>query len=96
MSYSIDLRLYVVNPVRPGGRRIESSCIYQVSWWGVNDWCQRADLLPKRPRPVLKNDWQELEPDIPANPDQLLAEPADQLGVWPNAIWCACRQVKTT
>ena len=51
---------------------------------------------PKGPRPVLKNDWQELEPDIPVNPDQLLAEPADQLGVWPNAIWCACRQMKTT
>jgi len=42
----------------------------------------RADLSPKSPlgRP-RKIDWQELETDIPADLDQLLFEPADQLGV---------------
>ena len=59
---------------------------------GVNGQIYRQKP-PGQPRKI---DQQELEPDIPANPDQLLAEPADQLGVWPNAIWCACRQVKTT
>ena len=52
-----------------------------------------AQKSPGRPRKI---DWQELEPDIPANPSQLLRKPAHQLGVWPNAIRYACRQMKTT
>jgi len=50
-----------------------------------------AQKSPGRPRKI---DWQELEPDIPANPSQLLRKPAHQLGVWPNAIRYACRQMK--
>jgi len=38
-----------------GGRKIEASRIYQVSWWSVNDWCQWADLSPKAPGPAKKN-----------------------------------------
>ena len=49
MSYSIGLRLRVVNHVRPRGQKIEASRIYQVRWWSVNDWCQRADLSSRSP-----------------------------------------------
>ena len=97
MSCSIDLRPRVVNHVRSEGNKIEDSRIYKVSLWCVNEWCKRADLWPKSPpgRP-RKIDWQELEPDIQANPDKLLRERAHELGVWPNAIWSACRQIKIT
>ena len=97
MSYSIDLCPRVVNHVRSEGNKIEDSRMYKVSLWCVNEWCKRADLWPKSPpgRP-RKIDWQELEPDIQANPDKLLRERAHELGVWQNAIWSACRQIKIT
>ena len=31
-----------------------------------------------------------------ANPDKPLRTPTHELGVWPNAIWYACRQMKIT
>ena len=97
MSYSMDLRQRVVNHVRSRGYKIEASRIYKVGLWCVNDSCKRADLSPKSPpgRP-RKIDWQELEPDIQANPDKLLRTPTHELGVWPNAIWYDCRQMKIT
>lgn len=97
MAYSVDLRKRVVEFVLSGGSKAEASRRYQISLWCVNDWCSRTSLEPTtspgRPR---KMDWCTLKIDIQKNPDKLLRERAQEFGVWTNAIWYACGQMKVT
>ena len=95
MSYSLDLRHRVVSYVRSGGSKSAAHRLFKVSLWCVNDWCTRTDLTTHRSkgRP-RKIDWKALEADILNHPDKLLRERAVEFGVWPNAIWYACRRLK--
>ena len=97
MAYSLDLRNRVVAYVRSGGSKASAHRIFNVSMWCVNDWCNREDLNPAaskgRPRRL---DWTALSADIAKHPDKLLRERAAEFGVWPNAIWYACRALKQT
>lgn len=97
MAYSLDLRQRVVDFVLSGGSKTEASRRYQISLWCVNDWCSRKSLEPIKPsgRP-REMDWSALQQDIQKNPDKLLRERAEEFGVWTNAIWYACGQMKVT
>lgn len=97
MAYSLDLRKRVVDFVLSGGSKAEARRRYQISLWCVNDWCSRNFLEPTKPpgRP-RKMDWSALKIDIQKNPDKLLRERAQEFGVWTNAIWYACGQMKVT
>jgi len=97
VAYSLDLRKRVVDFVSSGGSKSEASRRYEVSLWCVKDWCSRASLEPIKPpgRP-RQIDWITLKQDIQNNPDKLLRERADELGVWINSIWYACKQMNIT
>jgi transposase len=97
MPYSLDLRKRVVSYIRSGGSKASAHRIFKVSMWCVNDWSKREDLnpIPSKGRP-RKIDWVALNADIEKYPDKLLRERAAEFGVWPNAIWYACRVLKQT
>lgn len=98
MAYSLDLRQRVVDFVHSGGSKAEAHRRFKVSLWCVNDWSKRKDLQAQRPkgRPRRKLDWEALKADIEKYPDKLLRERANEFGVWPNAIWYACRRLNIT
>ena len=94
MSYSLDLRKRVVEFVQAGGSKADSSRMFSVSLWCVNEWCKRYSLKPISPpgRPRNKLDWDALKKDIQDHPDRLLREHAKKYGVRINSIWHACKK----
>ena len=49
MSYSLDLRKRLVEFVQAGGSKADSSRMFSVSLWCVNEWCKRDSLKPISP-----------------------------------------------
>jgi transposase len=94
MTYSIDLRTWVVDFVQEDGSQAEASRRYEVSLWYVNDWCQRDETNPKQQLGrKRKLDWEALLRHIQEFPDTLLRERAQYFGVHNSAISYANRQL---
>ena len=97
MTYSLDLRKRVVDFVNEGGSKAEASRRFEVSLWGVDDWCKREDLAPKvhslRQRKI---DKEALRRHVQQYRDALLRERAELFGVRINAVWSMMRKMKLT
>ena len=97
MTYSIDLRIRVVEFVTDGGSKAEASRQYRISLWCVNDWCKREELTPQAQQgKKRKLDWEALSRHIQEDPDALIRERAQHFEVHNNAFWYASRQMKRT
>lgn len=94
MSYSIDLRVRVVDYVRNGGLRSEASRLFGVDRKSIYNWLQRDDLSPKshgsRHRKLNK---QALADHVRDFPDALLRERAAHFNVSVPSLWAALRKM---
>lgn len=90
MTYSLDFRMRVISEIKEGKSRAETCRLYKISSDTLHRWWkQRHDLEPKRknPRQGYKIDRQKLAHLVETNPDMMLKELAQELGVSINSMW---------
>jgi putative transposase len=97
MSYSVDLRMRVLNFIENGGSIVKAAQLYGVALATIYRWRHREDINPtKVKRRKRKLDWEALKRDVEANPEATLLERAKKFGVRQNAIFYALKQLKIT
>lgn len=97
MSYSLDLRIRVVEAIEQGTSVTKAAKVYQVGRATIYRWLGREDLKPiKVTRRKRQLDWTALLLDVEQNPDTKLAERAQKFGVSASALCYAFTQMKIT
>ena len=87
MRCSLDIRTRVIDFVKNGGSKAEAARRYQVSARSVFYWLKQGrDYVAAKPGPrnARRTDRKKL---IEENPDMMLKELAQELGVSINAVW---------
>ncbi len=95
MPYSLDLRKAIVDYVEQGGSITKAAKLYKVSRATIYRWLGREDLEPTQvEHRHRKLDWEALEKDVAAHPDERLKDRAKKFGVRPSAISYALKKIK--
>ncbi|QTD46109.1 IS630 transposase-related protein [Ottowia testudinis] len=96
MTYSVDLRQRVLSFVAAGGSKTEAAQRFSVSRSTVHEWLgQPADHQASKPGPKdsRKFDREQLRQMLEQQPDLLIREMAQQLGVSNNAVGNALQRM---
>ncbi|MBD2653069.1 MULTISPECIES: IS630 transposase-related protein [Synechocystis] len=97
MSYSLDLRLKVIQFIEEGGGVTKAAKTFKVSKATIYRWLGREDLAPtKVENRRRKIDVKELEEDVEKNPHTPLIERAQKFGVTPATLCYRFKKMKIT
>ena len=99
MSYSIDLRLKVIDFINSGGKKTDAARIFGINRITIYNWLKNADSIefkkagPKKP---YKTNRDLLSKHLSKSPDKTITELAKALGVSRNAVWYNLKIMKIT
>ena len=99
MSFSIDLRLKVIDFIKSGGKKNEASKIFGVHRNTIYNWLKTSEnksLRKTGPKKPYKTNRDLLSKSLSKSPDKTISELAEILGVSRNAVWYNLKIMKIT
>ena len=97
MSYSLDLRQRVIAFLQQGGQVTQAAKLFQVGRATIYRWLGRDNLAPtvvsRRPHRL---DWDALEADVRAYPNDRLIDRSQRFGVGISTIAYALKRLNIT
>ncbi|MBE9174594.1 helix-turn-helix domain-containing protein [Synechocystis salina LEGE 06155] len=97
MSYSLDLRLKVIQFIEEGGGVTKAAKTFKVSKATIYRWLGREDLAPTKVESRRRKiNIKELEEDVEKNPYTPLIDRAKKFGVTPASLCYRFKKMKIT